>query len=156
VFLKPQRDVRLDFGRESTKYLNQVVQASPIHLLDVLYFCHNFLGSQWANLFGCLDCSAISCQDFEFPVLVVLLYVRGASLCYIVELDLTTSPSTKWVKRRVESESKIAETSNLLRETSIVDTVCLSLATYGGIGQYRLGVNDIHKTMRSYTLTSHS
>jgi hypothetical protein len=32
-------------------------------------------------------------QDFEFPVLVVLLYVREASLCYIVELELTISDS---------------------------------------------------------------
>jgi hypothetical protein len=35
----------------------------------------------------------VRCQDFEFPVLVVLLYVHEATVCHIVELDLTTSDS---------------------------------------------------------------
>jgi hypothetical protein len=35
----------------------------------------------------------VLCQDFEFPVLVVLLYVHEATVCHIVELDLTTSDS---------------------------------------------------------------
>ena len=34
-----------------------------------------------------------SCQDFEFPVLLVLLYVHVASLLYKSELDPTNSDS---------------------------------------------------------------
>jgi hypothetical protein len=37
---------------------------------------------------------AEACQEFEFPVLIVLLYVREACLCSVVELDLTTSDSS--------------------------------------------------------------
>jgi hypothetical protein len=38
----------------------------------------------------------VTCQDFEFPVLLVLLYVRVASLFYIERVGPDSPPAMLW------------------------------------------------------------